>query len=623
MNGRRATFVRSLACLLGACSVASQAVELPADSLRGRRATCVDFRSGESFTIGAQRLLASGAIAVDWQPDGARLCLGGAQEVASSVVGDGSGGALVVWVDMRSGDADLYAQHLSPSGSVAPGWHGDGLVLCAARGSQYQVALCGDGAAGAIAVWQDYRGGETADVYAQRILVTGASAWVADGVSVCADSGDQAAPAIAADGAGGAHVVWQDRRGGDADLYYGHLTAEGTLENPTRPLVTGPGDQTNASVSADGSGGLYLVWRDARPGGVQLRALRLDATGTPAAGWSAEGLALVVNGPTPLLPVIAPDGGGGLMAAWCERRSGTGDLRAQRVSATGTRLWSDSGVVVCAEPHEQYAPAISSDGASGAIIAWEDHRSGPADLYAQRVLADGSIAWAADGVPLAIASGNQLDVSLVPDGEGGALATWSDGSVSGRAAFVRSRPVVAERVPRFKSVESGPGRARLTWVSEGAEPRPYQLERRTEAEDWRKIAEVRADARGELVHEDRTVPAGVLATYRLALPTLRGLVYLEEIPVAIPAPMPMALRFARSENGGREVRLAFVLETHERARIEFMDVAGRRVLSQDLGSLGAGEHELSIASRGLPSGQYFVRLHQGPALRNARLTLIR
>ncbi len=609
--------------LFGARAVVSHADEPAADSLRGRRATCVDFRSGESFTIGAQRLLASGAIAADWQPDGARLCLGGAQEVASSVVSDGSGGALVVWVDMRSGDADLYAQHLSASGAVAPGWHGDGLVLCTARGSQYQVALCSDGAAGAIAVWQDYRGGETADVYAQRVLASGAFAWMPDGIPVCADSGDQAAPAIAADGAGGAHVVWQDRRGGDADLFYAHLTVDGTLENAGGPLITGPGDQTNATVTADGSGGLFLVWRDARPGGVQLRALRLDASGTAAPGWSAEGVALVVDGPTPLLPVIAPDGAGGLLAAWCELRSGTGDLRAQRVSASGTRAWSDSGTIVCAEPHEQYAPAIISDGASGAIIAWEDHRSGPADLYSQRVLADGSIAWAADGVPLAVAGGNQLDVSLVPDGEGGALATWSDGSVSGRAAFIRNRPVVSDRVPRFRSVESGPGRARLTWVSEGAKPRPFQLERRTDSEDWRTIAEVRADAQGELVHEDRTVPAGVLATYRLALPTSRGLVYLEEIPVAIPAPMPMALRFARGENGGREVRLAFVLETHERARVELMDVAGRRVLSQDLGSLGAGEHEISIASRGLPSGQYFVRLLQGRALRNARLTLIR
>lgn len=141
-SGRRLLLALSCLGLLCTLTLGARANEVAPDSLRGRRATCVDFRSGESFTIGAQRLLASGAIAADWQPDGARLCLGSAQEVASAVVGDGSGGALVVWVDMRSGDADLYVQHLAASGAVAPGWGSDGLVLCAARGSQYHVALC-------------------------------------------------------------------------------------------------------------------------------------------------------------------------------------------------------------------------------------------------------------------------------------------------------------------------------------------------------------------------------------------------------------------------------------------------------------------------------------------------
>ena len=611
------------ACLHGALAADATADEQLADSLRGRHASCVDFRSGDSFTIGVQRLLANGTIPAEWQPDGARLCLGTAQEVASAIVADGSNGAVVVWVDMRSGDADLYAQRLTTTGSVAPGWHGDGLVLCTSRGSQYQVALCNDGAGGAITAWQDYRGGETADIFAQRILGAGTAAWVTDGVAVCADSGDQAAPAIAADGAGGAHVLWQDRRSGDADLRYAHLSAAGELDVAARTLVGGPGDQTNASVCPDGTGGLYLMWRDTRTSGVELRVLRLDPSGGVVTGWPAEGMSLVANGATPHTPVTSPDGAGGLLAAWCERRGGPGDIRAQRVTATGQRAWSDSGRVVCAESHEQYAPALIADGAAGAILAWEDHRTGPADIYAQRVLADGSLAWAVDGVPIVAAPGSQFDVGLVPDGEGGAVATWSDGSVSARAAFVRNRPVVMDGMPRFQAAEQGPGRARLTWLTTNSDARRFDLERRTDVEEWKKIAEVRAEARGEIVHEDRTVPSGVMASYRLALPTAQGLVYLEEIAVAIPAPMPLALRFARGVNGGREVRLAFVLESHDRARVEIIDVAGRRVLSQDLGSPGAGEHEVTIGARGLPSGQYFVRLHQGRATRNARLTLIR
>src|SRR5439155_23803028 len=70
-----------------------------ADSLAGPRATCVDFRSGESFTIGTQHLLADGALAVQWDPAGAHLCVGAAEEVSCASVPDGAGGAIVVWVD--------------------------------------------------------------------------------------------------------------------------------------------------------------------------------------------------------------------------------------------------------------------------------------------------------------------------------------------------------------------------------------------------------------------------------------------------------------------------------------------------------------------------------------------
>jgi hypothetical protein len=37
------------------------------------------------------------------------------------------------------------------------------------------------------------------------------------------------------------------------------------------------------------------------------------------------------------------------------------------------------------------SPTIVSDGSSGAIITWQDKRSGNYDIYAQRVFSDGSL----------------------------------------------------------------------------------------------------------------------------------------------------------------------------------------------------------------------------------------
>jgi hypothetical protein len=56
----------------------------------------------------------------------------------------------------------------------------------------------------------------------------------------------------------------------------------------------------------------------------------------------------------------------------------------------------------------------------------------------------------------------------------------------------------------------------------------------------------------------------------------------------------------------------FTLAAREPARIEVIDITGRRVMARDLGSLGPGEHHMRLAPRaGLPSGVYVIRLAQG------------
>ena len=184
IHRRRATPTLLLLIFALAPSGAAFATETPSDSLPERRATCLDFRTGETFTIGAQHLLHDGSVAADWNPSTTPLCLGAALEVASMSIPDGTGGALVVWVDTRSGESDIYAQHLVSSGNVAPGWPADGVPVCLARGFQDRLAMVSDGSGGLIIAWQDYRAGSHGTVYSQRVTSTGEIAWQADGVAV-------------------------------------------------------------------------------------------------------------------------------------------------------------------------------------------------------------------------------------------------------------------------------------------------------------------------------------------------------------------------------------------------------------------------------------------------------
>ena len=82
-------------------------------------------------------------------------------------------------------------------------------------------------------------------------------------------------------------------------------------------------------------------------------------------------------------------------------------------------------VPICTAANDQESPQLVSDGAGGAIIAWEDWRSG-AYIYAQRVDANGTVLWTTNGVPICTAEDGQRYPKLVSDGTGGAIITWWD-----------------------------------------------------------------------------------------------------------------------------------------------------------------------------------------------------
>jgi hypothetical protein len=72
--------------------------------------------------------------------------------------------------------------------------------------------------------------------------------------------------------------------------------------------------------------------------------------------------------------------------------------------------------------------------------------------------------------------------------------------------------------------------------------------------------------------------------------------------------------------GGR-VSVSFTLAESDAARLELLDVNGRRVAARDVA--GAGRHEVTLGEgQRVPPGVYFVRLTQGSRVARARLTVL-
>jgi len=398
------------------------------------RATVVwlDFRVGEG-EIYAQRVDASGA--VHWAADGVGLCAAAGGQSYPAIALDGEGGALVAWMDERInlGNADIYAQRVDASGTVR--WAADGVPICTAAHTQWTPIVVPDGSGGAIVAWPDGRVGDGSyDLYAQRVDASGAVLWTSNGVALCTAANNQEVPVIASDGAGGAIVVWQDSRGGSADIYAQRIDAAGTVRWAANgvALSAATNAQTYPAVVADGAGGAIIAWQDYRGGSAyDIYAQRVNAAGITQ--WTANGLALCTAASSQLSPTLVADGVGGATVAWSDSRGGAGsDVYAQRVRATGVVAWTANGVAVCTAAGNQDYPKIVTDDAtpegtaSGVIVAWTDARNGNDDLYAQRVNGDGFVQWSANGIALSVAAGLQSDPAIAPDGAGGAIVTWND-----------------------------------------------------------------------------------------------------------------------------------------------------------------------------------------------------
>jgi hypothetical protein len=251
--------------------------------------------------------------------------------------------------------------------------------------------------------------------------------------------GDQAEPASASDGAGGVFVAWADRRGGVTwDVYLQRVTGAGTIA-PGWPagglaVTTNTGSQANLAIAPDGSGGVVIAWQDRRTGDVDLLAQRIRANATLAPGWPAGGRPLCttpgVQGP----PAIAPDGSGGAYVVWRDDRAGfaNADIFAMHVTGSGAPAagWPANGLAVCSAPGVQEQPVVAAS-ASGAIFAWQDDRTGAVDgwdIHALRLTPAGvrPAGWPANGLAVCTAAGNQLAPSIVSDGGTGCFVAWED-----------------------------------------------------------------------------------------------------------------------------------------------------------------------------------------------------
>jgi len=178
------------------------------------------------------------------------------------------------------------------------------------------------------------------------------------------------------------------------------------------PVATEIHDQRRPVLVPDGAGGTIIVWWDDRGSALGIYAQRLNGDGNPM--WGQNGTLVAGVTWTSVDPQAVSDGLGGVYVIWSDSRDLTHSedhLYAQRIDANGTPYWPANGVKVCPNGGRQFFPAAVSDfrpqtglNTPGVIVAWQDTRTGDFNVYAQRMDMDGNRLWGDAGV--ALSTGN-------------------------------------------------------------------------------------------------------------------------------------------------------------------------------------------------------------------------
>jgi hypothetical protein len=542
------------------------------------------------FVIVCTAALATKAIA-NWPPDANRNLLvfhGKTHQSIPRILASGTGGAFVIWAD----HTDLLDLNVSAQ-AVGAGGHLEWRKPVPITRQPYQQmanALVSDNHGGFITAWLSAVRGYW-EVWLQRVGADGRIYWPRPGVRVAERGFGSPAHQLIPDGGGGAIVVWTDVRAdtvfhSETDIYAQRVNASGQTLWPDQgvPVCTAPSWQSLSSIAPDGAGGVIVLWRDRRNGIFDdFYAQRI--TGAGAAAWPADGILLADDPASGWDGGLLADGAGGAFAVWPGHLVPPG-LVGQRLGPNGEFLWGETPVEVAGGANVPRYPQLVPDAAGGFIVAWTDFRGGYfyPGTYVQRVSGDGVPLWQEDGIPATTHTYGSDFPAMTEDGEGGAIVTWMDYRKQSDDI-----DIYAQRFLSDGSIAEG-------WLRDGVAI--------STAPRYQRYPVIARAPRGAIIawpdgresySDDDIYAQRVSLDGRLGMPdeSAAGAAGARRPPA--PATLDVAVRPATAA-------IALTLAAPEHVLVTVHDAAGRLVAWLHEGALAEGRHEFTWDGRTIHSG---------------------
>lgn len=363
---------------------------------------------------------------------------------------------------------------LSTPFTASAQWYSDSLThspVAVAKFDQNHPQITSDGAGGAIITWQDKRSSYNWDIYVQRISSSGKRLWGNAGIAICTDYGNQNAPLICSDNAGGAYIVWEDLRDDDLDIYAQHIDADGDISYEPNGIPVGKAirEQRHPALISNGAGRAILAWEDMRAAmGIIRPDIYLNILTPSGARYEEGGFEAVQSTAGQRNPTLIADDYGGALLAWENDYQVPVSVWVSLIDSNGTLKWNPGGSlpgisVFKGGYHLNNASNISlaRDG-SRFLVAWQvtgNSESIGEDIYANRISGTGVLEWQSGLEVTGDWPGHQANPRIFSDDSNGLIVFFEDFTSDNSPKFY-NRDIAAVRVlpggfVRIPDYESG------------------------------------------------------------------------------------------------------------------------------------------------------------------------
>ncbi|MFO8145702.1 MAG: FlgD immunoglobulin-like domain containing protein [Candidatus Syntrophosphaera sp.] len=256
--------------------------------------------------------------------------------------------------------------------------------------------------------------------------------------------------------------------------------------------------------TADGCA--IYVWSDTKLGERDLWAQKVDAQGNMV--W---GEPLLIDGKPDRQedPVITRTSDDNYIIAWIDFSDDLdGNVYAQKINSDGDLLWQEGGVPVCTAVEIQISLNMEPDADGGAYIIWSDARNPSKDLYAQRLDSSGNPVWAVNGIPVADGAGDEVQNTMLPDGQGGFVIGYTYSYVGAEDIYVKrflpSGDMAWDDILVLADATGNQGRVRMATLTNGEFVFTWEDQRNDDPDIYAQ----KIDLNGQILWQDPFVVYG-------------------------------------------------------------------------------------------------------------------